>query len=271
VSADGEDVTARLGRALTDEPPLTLDRDAVFRQGRRKLRNRRRFEAGGTIAGVVVAAVGAVLLTGLIAEQPEELPPAASREPVHPVPPGPTLPLTTTGDAPPSVVLPPPVSRDHAAVLTSWLAKSIVLGEGAQLTTLGGGGNARFEINSDLYYLQADVRTPTSEGSLFVSLSVADPSAVADCEQLEQVADACEVENVNGLSVAVGVWKYYDTGEKRYSATVTRPDGTSITAISTNQSERQRRVDELPRGELPVVDRENLVKLVLIPELRFHG
>jgi hypothetical protein len=278
VSADDEDVKTLLGRALAGEPPLTLDRDAVFRQGRRKLRNRRRFEAGGAIAGVVAAAVGAVLLTGLVAEEPaEDLPPAASREPAHP-PPGPTLPLTTTttvaeppSSAPSSVTLPRPMSKDHAAELTTLLAKSVTLGGNLKLTTLGGDGEAVFEINSDLYYLQADVRTPTSEGSLFISLAAGSPTVEADCGQLEQVADTCAVEVKGGLRVAVGFWKYHDTGEKRYAVTVNRPDGTSITAISTNQSERQRRDGKLPRGGPPVVDRDDLVELVLIPGLRFRG
>ena len=63
-----EDVKELLGRALAGEPPLTLDRDEVFRDGRRRLRNRRLFSSGGVAAGVVAAAVGAVLLTGLIDE-----------------------------------------------------------------------------------------------------------------------------------------------------------------------------------------------------------
>ena len=47
---DNDDVKDLLGRALAEEPPLRIDRDEVFRQGRRKLRSRRCFEAGSVVA-----------------------------------------------------------------------------------------------------------------------------------------------------------------------------------------------------------------------------
>ncbi|MGH3759802.1 hypothetical protein [Actinophytocola sp.] len=266
-SSDDEDVKALLGRALAGEPPLTLDRDEVFRTGRRKLRNRRVFSAGGAIAGVVAAAVGAVLVTGLLAgETGRELPPAASRT-GHPVPSGPS---STTAAGPSSAPARPPLSVNQADRLTALLAKSRVLDADTELTAIGG-GEARFRPGTDAYELEADVSSSSAEGSLSVSVGWADAATGVGCEWIEDRNAGCEVRTVAGSLVAVATSKDSDTGVKRYTVFMVRPDGTSVTASASNLSERQRRNGKRPTDKLPVVDAGTLVGIAANAGLRFHG
>lgn len=272
MSTDDEDVKALLGRALAGEPPLRLDRDEVFRQGKRKLRNRRRFEAGGTVVGVVAAAVGAVVLTGLIADEPEEeAPPAASQTAERPAPPGPTLPLTTTSTLPP-----PPsatdtaTSVDHARKLSVVLIRSAVLGKDMKLTGVTGEPVA-FRPNPTTYDLEVDVHAPDSEGALIVSVGTADPVEVADCTMVEEPFGDCESHVVAGVIVVLAGDRDHDSGEKRRMVFTIRPDGTSVTAIATNLSGRQRDAGQRPADVPPVLTDDMLGKLAVIPDLRYAG
>ncbi len=264
-SAEHEDVKTLLDRALAGEPPLTLDRDEVFREGRRRLRNRRLYSAGGAIAGVVAAAVGAVVLTGLAGDGPaDRLPPAASRT-GHPVSPRPSPPVTTTGTAATS----PSTSDRHAAALTKVLLDSGLAGEHSRLTGADG-APARFRAHEGTYELRADVVTPYAEGSLHVSVGAAGPGdEEATCLKMPQPRTDCEVRAVPGGEVAIGTWKDHDTGEKRYIVFTARPDGTSVTAVATNLSERLREHGKPPSDRTPVVDDKSLVRLALLPDLRF--
>lgn len=56
------DIKDLLGAAIGDEPPLGIDRDAVFEDGRKRLWRRRAWQSGAVAAAVVVAAVGAATL-----------------------------------------------------------------------------------------------------------------------------------------------------------------------------------------------------------------
>lgn len=254
-SSGDEDVRALLGRALAGEPPLTLDRDEVFRRGRRRLRTRRLVSTGGAIAGVVAAAVGAVLLTGPIADEPaEELPPAATR--------------TASPSGPPSVPpssVPSPVSAHRAAALTKALLNSGVLGD-RRLA-----GKAAFRVHGDAYELRADVLSPSAEGSLLVSVGAAAPGAPAGCAKVPDTNAGCAVRAERGIRVAVGTWKDRGTGEKRYVAFAVRPDGTSVRATASNLSDRRRGYGKPPSDKAPVVDDELLTRIVTLPALRFAG
>jgi hypothetical protein len=267
--SDESDVKALLGRALSGEPPLTLDRDEVFRQGRRKLRVRRMFSTGGAIGGAVVAVVGAVMLTGLIADEPapEENPPAASRT-EHPAPPGPTLPLTTT-EVPPTVRA--PLSEQHARTLShDFLMNNDALPNTVQMFRPDG-ESVQFTVGKDTYELRLDVRLPPAEGNLSVSIGTADPGRVANCKDVPDAKYGCTVRKVRGVHVAVGTWKGYGTGEKRYIAFAVRPDGTSVTAVATNLSDTRRNQGALPSTKTPVLDQDVLARLVTMPALRYEG
>lgn len=259
-----EDVKALLGRALADEPPLALDRDEVFRRGRRKLRNRLLFSSGGVIAGVVMVAVGAVVLTGLLADEREQEPPPAATQagPDQHAPPGPTLPLTPSVDPPSSESS---TSGRHADVLTNALFGSGLIPREVRLSGID--GKAVFRSAGDTYELRTDVVSPTDEGSLFVSVGAVDSKAATDCKRLD-VSD-CETRVVGTTSVVVGKWKDHDTGEKRYEVFAIHPDGTSVTAVSTNLSDRQRVDGARPPDGIPIIDDDVLTKIVTIPDLRF--
>jgi hypothetical protein len=259
-----DDVKALLGRAIAGEPPLALDRDEVLRAGRRKLRNRKLFTAGGAIAGAVVAVVGAVVLTHVVTEEPvPETPPAASRT-ERPAPPGLTLPLTT--EAPSSAPVRP--SAEYADMLTQNLLGAL---PGDAVTSRTDGAEVRFAAARDTYEFEADVRTSSADGSLSVSIGATDPGATVTCDQLPDANGGCTVSSEGGMLVAVGTWKDPGTGEKRYIAYAVHPDGTSVTAISANLSEKRRQYDKLPTDATPVIDDEQLVAIVTLPGLRYSG
>jgi hypothetical protein len=91
-----EDIKHWLGSAVDAEPPLTIDRGAVFGEGKRLVRRRRTLAAGGVAAGVVVLAAGVAGLTGWLHDgSPDSnLPPAQPPSITSDVaPPGPLLPL----------------------------------------------------------------------------------------------------------------------------------------------------------------------------------
>lgn len=262
-----DDVKALLGRALAGEPPLALDRDEVVRAGRRKLRNRKLFSAGGAIAGAVVAVVGAVVLTDLVTAEPApEAPPAASRTERR-APPGPTLPLSTTAQDPPSSA-PALPTADHADVLTQHLLDAL---PGDATTSRTDGAKVRFAAARDTYEFEADVRTSSADGSLSVSIGATDPDAKASCDQIPDANGGCTVSSAGGMLVAVGTWRDPGTGEKRYIAYAVHPDGTSVTAISANLSEERRRYDKLPTDAAPVIDDKELMRIVTRPDLRYSG
>lgn len=269
-----------LGRALGEqEPPLRIDRDEVFRQGRKRLRNRRIFEAGGVVAGVVIAAVGAVTLTSLVDDAAEKLPPAASSSVEHPAPPGPTLPLTTTespGVLPPSTsttagapTSEPAVSYARAGELTSKLFDSGLVPADEVFTAPGTHGEPAFEVADEAYVFAADVRNAGGEGALLVSVGPAPPDAQAGCANLPKPFGNCEVSVVDGVHVALASWKS-STGEKRYLAHAARPDGSIVSAISTNLSERQRKSGQEPQQWAPVLDKSALGNLAALPGLSYR-
>ncbi|MGH3880469.1 MAG: hypothetical protein ACRDSK_25885 [Actinophytocola sp.] len=239
-----EEAKALLARALADEPPLTLDRDAVFRQGRRKLRNRRVYSTGGAIAGVVATAVGAVLLAGPAAEEP---PPVADR---------PDPPSTAVAEA-------------RAIALTRAIFELGVLPEDSELSRTDG-ESVRFTVAEDTYELKTDLKRHDAEGSLSVSIGAADPAVHVGCAELAAANAGCVGLKERGIHVAVGTWKDYETGEKRYIASAVRPDGTRVEVVVSNWSQRQREYGKGPADRIPVLDQKVLAKVATLPELRFQ-
>ena len=93
-----DDIKHWLGSAVDAEPPLTIDRGAVFDEGKRLVRRRRTLAAGGVAAGVVALAAGVAALVGLVHGEPAKMPPAQP-------------PSITSDMAPPGPLLPLPPSR----------------------------------------------------------------------------------------------------------------------------------------------------------------
>lgn len=271
MTADDDDIKHLLGRALAGEPPLRLDRDEVFRQGRRKLRNRRRIEAGGAVTGVVAAVVGAVLLSGLVgADEPDrDVPPAATgtatsaprsattEAPRYP----PSAPVLTTADL--------PEATPQADVLTQAFRQSHLVPDTMPLVTTDGQLPRFLAQGPDHYELTTDVRAPDREGGLLVRVESAAPRSAASCETLRERYGDCEVRDWKGVAVVVAVYKD-DTGEKRHTALAIHPDGTAITAIATNLSDARRVLGKPPQG-YPILDDDTLIGIVVEPTLRLVG
>ena len=276
MTQDDEDIKSLLGRALVGEPPLRIDRDEVFRQGRRKLRARRRLEAGGAVAGVVVAVVAAVLVSGLVGddEPDHNVPPAASRTvTTTPPPPSAGMPSSalTTTESPPSMPSAEPVS---AQTLTAAFKAANLLPAGLQPTS------ARFALVGSAYELRADLIGSGREGSLYVTVEgrlpgsspdvAAFPDVAAGCSDVRPHYTGCQASILDGVSVIVAGFTNYDTGEKLRMAFAIHADGTAVTAIAANVSDRQRAVGKPPAGP-PIVSDEVLSRIVVEPGLRYVG
>jgi hypothetical protein len=255
MSDDGDDIKDLLGRAIGAEPPLRLDRDEVVRTGRKRLRQRWALEAGGVVAAVVVAVVGASVLSGVVGSGSEEerLPPAATSTSSHPGPyPGIDLPLTpdptTEGAA---------LTREHANQLTQRLfASSTITQLGALTATEGGGDVLAFRVKSGTYVFDADVVAGRTDGALQVSVEPARAGEETGCELVPTPYDLCEVAD----GVAVARWKD-GTGEKKLLVVVVQ-DGSKVAAVATNISSRQRADGKAPDGRDPVLGVGSLTKLV---------
>jgi len=126
-------------------------------------------------------------------------------------------------------------------------------------------------MTGDTYDLLRDVRLPPAEGRLSVSVGAADPARVARCADVPDANKGCAVRVERGIPVAVGTWKDYGTGEKRYIAFTVRPDGTRVTAIASNLSDTRRNKGAHPTGVAPVLDQDVLARLVTMPALRYPG
>lgn len=77
-----DDIRTVIAKALHDEPPLSMRRDAVLATGRRKLRRLRLAGVGGAALGVVVVVSVAAVIAGLLAgERGDTRPPGRSGPP----------------------------------------------------------------------------------------------------------------------------------------------------------------------------------------------
>jgi hypothetical protein len=266
---DDPDIKGLLGRALGDhEPPLRIDRDEVFRVGRKRLRRRRVFEAGGAVAAVVVAVVGASLLTGMVGDDPDDdrIPPAASS--TQSAPPGPGLPLTesptstATNGGPPSapVSLSPAFTSAHAAELTQALYTSAAI---YNKTTVP--STPKFVVRGSSYRFDADIIGPTSEGALQITVEAQlDNDVPVNCGDMPR--GNCAVTFDNQTGVAVSHWT--EGKVARIVARAILPDGSRITALSTNHSARQVNAGEPPINLAPPIYETDLVNMVLRSGLR---
>jgi len=245
------DIKDLLGRAFDDEePPLGIDRDEVFRAGRQKVRRRHRLAAGGVVAAVVVAIGGAAMLTDFVDITPDkELPPAAE---APPAPPGPELPLTPSSK--PAADGAPRFTAERAATLTDQLHDSI--GRGAAVAWPGQPNPPAFRVDGANYLYESDFVGTSGEGVLQVAVSFAAPGAAASCDDLGEVRD-CVLEYESGNPVAQVEWTSTPGGEQRNMVVVILPNGTKVTAMSSNFSRRLRDEGKQPFGE-PVIDIEKL-------------
>lgn len=258
---DDDDVKELLGRALGQEPPLGIDRDEVFRQGRKRLRRRRFFEAGSVVAAVVVAAVGAATLTDLADRDEDRMPPAASSTAY--APPGPGLPL------PPSSKVPvgPPSSIETsepgltAQSLTTQLYASGLLPPEAIAAMPGSRLPPQFQQQGETYVWEADI-TPGGETGGSIQITVDRTSAPwASCDMIPHSYGRCDVRGNRDAQVALSHWLGAD-GDRRTFAVAVSADGIRVAAMASNITERDLRNGKQPPDTDPVLSDQELCVLV---------
>lgn len=267
------DIKALLGKAMEDEPPLGIDRDEVFRRGHRKLRNRRFLEAGGVAAGVVVAVVGAVALSGVFSGDAERQVPPATSSRTHEAPPGPSLPVTSE----PSYA--PRSSVEHAADLTKALTDSGILSDIDLKAALDVPGSPAFQVESESWEYQlvadvVDIKNSDVEGALAIEIVAAPPAgAPQGCGTPPAGGQnsewSCHEEVRDGITIAVVEEKpVKGTSEHRITVAAVR-EGTKVTAVSSNLSSKLRKKN-LPPDGAPIVQSEQLARIVTWPGLTFR-
>jgi hypothetical protein len=243
------DIKDLLAEAIGEEPPIGIDRDEVFRAGRQRVRRRRVLAALSTVAAVVVAVVGATVLTDFVEVTPDEVPPAA--EAPH-APPGPELPLTPSTDADPSTL----TTVEHATQLTQALYDSGYLTAAMARPWPGRSGTPGFRAQDDEYLYEADITRADRQGSLQVTVGAAPAGSSASCDNLGERYDSCTLT----AGVVQATWKD-PAGERRDLAMAVLPDGTEVAAVVTNFPRTEEELGKSPHGELPLT-MDELTKLI---------
>lgn len=268
---DGGDVKRWLDRALADEPPLSIDRTEILRQGRRRLRNRKLFQAGGTMAAVVAVVLGAVLVTGLITEE-RSVPPAAE-QPANPPgsPTGPTYPPTTSElHDPPSSVEPPTSleTEQQANRLTMALERPGVLPTGYVLDPAVGTKGPTFRVihPPTVYGLEADLTSPERAGWLWVLVEKG-PGVGATCDVVPQPVERCEIREEHGMPMTIAR-QVYRNGEVRRVVRSVRPDGCFVTVTASNltSERRDKRLPPWPSAE-PTLTEPEMIKIAALRDM----
>lgn len=263
---ENEDVRRWLDSALSGEPPLALDRDEVLRRGRRGLRNRRLFQAGGAVTGAVAVVVGAVLVSGVVTNQAGDgstVPPAAGSTS------GPSLDTSVVVSVPPESTSAGPQAQvqDAAARFTDAVVNPDVLPASYVLTPVTGTNGPAFEpTGPGVYEFQADLRTADGSGWLWVLLEQG-PSAGANCQDVPWPVDQCAVREELGLPMTVAVQRY-DSGEVRRVVRSVHPDGGSVTVTASNLTSVERDKGRSPvKAVWPPLTESAVIRIAALPEL----
>ncbi|MFL6125684.1 hypothetical protein [Actinophytocola sp.] len=262
-----DDVKDLLGRAFGEEPPLRIDRDQVVEHGRKRLRRKRFLEAGGVVAAVVVAAVGAATLTNLTGSSaPEKLPPAASS--TYQAPPGPELPLTaSTTPLPPTSTettqSPPPralVALDPAT-LTAKLYATGVLSATEALALPGQSGRVAFTTAGEQAVYRADVIRPHAQGFLQIVIGTTTGIGGACAATPPDSTTDCEVNHKFGTDVVVN--RHVDgNGQRSTVASAVLANGLRVSATATNLTVRATNAGGKGDGSPPVLTEDELCMLI---------
>lgn len=253
-----EDIKGLLGKAFGPEPPLTVDRDAIVRRGRRQVRLRRLTASGGVAAAVVAVVLGAALLSNqpsddgdLTAGVPASTTPApTSTTPSDLAPAGPELPLTTTA---PALV----TNERHAAELTKALTGARILP--GDFTVSPAEPNSKpleFRFNGRGYWTTAQLSDGGGHGIL--TITVTPGGSPPKCPP----HPSCTELNEAGVAMAARSDRN-NSGTIEYSILALRPDGTSLTLIANNMASLRLDETRTTRPEPPV----NLAQLRAIATL----
>jgi hypothetical protein len=273
MTEDG-DIKDLLGRAIGPEPPLALDRGAVFQRGRRKVRLRRFAASGGVAASVLVVLVGVAVITGWPEQDSQEVaaPPAVTPTSV-PVPTtseiapaGPQLPLTTSR-APSG--LEPVATDDHAQVLTKAFAEANVIPSGFRVQAVPNTSRPPlvFTHYGGNYLAVAELVDPLGTGTLTISVGWHPPgSPPASCAEWSPVQPiSCTVIDDSGVPVRVGSFRDA-TGRITYEAHAERPGVTSVFVGMTSAAAAPAKPNARPK---PPLELEVLARIAVLPRLTY--
>jgi hypothetical protein len=269
----GDDMRRWLDSALSGEPPLSIDRAEILRQGRRKLRNRKLFQAGGAMAGAVVVVVGAVLVGGLVTKN-TTVPPAAEQTRSTPLTQdSPTsrttspTPSSTLLTASPSttVKLPRPDTDEAASRLTSVVTQTGVLPSGFVLEPVTGARSPSFSrTRASAYEMRADLYT--SDGSGLLWLTVERDYNRPSCEDILASAVRCEVREEYDIPMAIGT-EQLSGGEVRMVVRAARPEGCLVTVTASNLTSVELKASQPAKPSSPPLTESTMIKLAALPNL----
>ncbi|MCG8919581.1 hypothetical protein L6E12_27785 [Actinokineospora sp. PR83] len=254
------DIRAALDRAVAGEPPFTLDRAAVFAEGRRRVR-RRRTAAYGFAAVTAIAVIGtSTLAAGALSTSPQPMPPAAptapatTTKPTKPTFPASTPPSTstTTHSAAPATTS---ADRNSAAMRDASIAwpVEILRKEGAH------GEWYRFDATGTL---SARLITKTGDRRLIVQLR--GPEGVppaTECPPATRSSLVCSrYDHPDGTVLRV----LEDHAASSIVVTSLRPDDTYVTVQETASG-------ILPSRLARVLETHTVVDLALVEGLSATG
>lgn len=261
-----------LDTALSGEPPLAVDREEVLRRGRRGLRRRRLFQAGGAVSGAVAVVVGTVLVSGMLTGHDGDhrtVPPAARSTPSA----GESAPLTTPPSTSPSTSWttttagPQGQVRDETVRYTQAVVNPDVLPARYVLSPVAGTSGPVFQgTKPGVYEFEADLRTDDGSGWLWVLLRRG-PGDGLDCDTVPRPVDQCEVRKEGDLPMVVAVQRF-DTGEVRRVVRSVHPDGDSVTVTASNLTSVQRGDGAVPvKASWPPLTESAAIRIATLPEL----
>lgn len=272
------DIRQTLSTAFDDEPPLTIDKAAILRKGRRRATFRRGYTGAAVLATVTAVAVPALLWSGagggsggdrlqVAAGGPSTSEPAqtTTSAPAVTTTSAPQTTFTTepgTSGLPQSGVLmpppPKPVTAQRAGELGALLAASGAIPADAQVKPVPADSMDPWSFrisNSNAYLSFTDVTTATGRGTVLLHLYPAD----ARCEAIDPT---CQERQYGGRTVLVSSQEY--NGITLITVRTATPDGAVMSAQTSNSSDKA-----TSNGTPPPLTWEQLAKIVTVPGLVF--
>lgn len=275
------DIKQTLATAFDDEPPLTIDKAAILKNGRRKSTFRRGYTAAAVLATVAAAAVPALLWSGagggsgggqlqVAAGQSSTTAPSETSLPSEtsaPVSTSASTPESTETTKPGSSHIPSsagqpqppkPVTPERAAELGQLLAASGAIPADAQGTAVPQDPQDpwTFRIsNANAYLSFTDVTTATGRGSVLLHLYPGN----AKCEANDT---SCQDVDFGGKSVAVSTQEH--NGVTLVTVRTATPDGAVMSAQTSNSSNKA-----TSNGTPPPLTWEQLAKIATVPGFTF--
>jgi hypothetical protein len=257
------DIKQTLATAFDDEPPLTIDKTAILKKGRRKSTFRRGYTAAAVLATVTAVAVPALLWSGAGGGSGGGQLQVAAEQSSTTAPPPETTETAKPGSTDVQASLeqpkpPKPVTPQRAQELSELLAASGTIPAGAQ-------GKAvpqdpmdpwTFRIsNANAYLSLTDVTTAAGRGAVMLDLH---PGS-AKCEASDAT---CKEVDYGGKTVAVSTQEH--NGITLVTVRTATLDGAVMVAQTSNSSDKA-----TSNGTPPPLTWEQLAKIATHPGFTF--